>query len=72
MGYLNNVYAQNWVEQMRTNHERCHPELDMRRRMQCVDMNEVDVFYWGDAVEGARLWRRRHGELYQKVFGLIR
>ena len=72
MGYINNVYAQNWVEQMRTNQERCHPERDMRTRMDRVDRRNVDVFHWDSTGEGYLTWRRRYLKLYPYVFKLIR
>ena len=72
MGYLNNVYAQNWIEQLRTNHERFHPERDARERMARVDRRRVDVFYWGDTNEGDSLWRKRDTRMYPEFFELIR
>lgn len=72
MGYINNVYAQNWVEQMRTNQERQHPERDMRTRMDRVDQRCVDVFHWGDSDEGDMIWRRRYLKFFAKVFKIIR
>jgi len=72
MGYINQVYAQNWVEQMRTNQERQHPERDMRGRMHSVDWRCVDVFHWGDACEDDGVWYRRYKILCPEVFKLIR
>lgn len=72
MRYINQVYAQNWIEQLRANHKRLHPERDMRERMEMVDNNGVDVFYWGDTDEESSLWVTRYEKLLPKVFELIR
>jgi hypothetical protein len=72
MGYRNNVYAQNWVEQMRTNQERCHPERDMIERMERVDRRCVDVFPWDETYEGYGLWRRRYFKFFSEASELIR
>ena len=72
MGYKNNVYAQNWIEQLRTNHERLHPERGVEERRERVDRRGVDVFGWWHTDEGDAIWRQRYGKLEPNIFELIR
>ena len=72
MGYLDNAYAQNWIEQLRTNQEMCHPERDMTERMARVDRFGVDVFAWYSTRERDPIWRRRWERLFPGILELIR